>query len=88
MVSLLFCLGVWSYSRGNIGFNGKFCVEGFVNEPGVIRYAYRLVTKEKWSLGAEVPDGGCTHSPLTGQVLSWILYIPHQLLQWIIIYKA
>ena len=65
-VSFLFCLGIWSYSRGKIGFDGKYCVEGFKNEPGVIRYAYRLVTDPKWSKGAEVPDEGCIHSPLTG----------------------
>jgi len=51
MWAVVFCLMaiIFSYSRGKIGFDGKFCVEGFKNEKGVVRYAYRLVNDPKWA---------------------------------------
>ncbi len=35
VVIFFVCLVIWSYSQGKIGFNGRFCVEGFENEFGV-----------------------------------------------------
>ena len=50
---------IWSFSRGVVGFNGRFCVEGFENEHGKLRYAYRLVKDPKWSKGSVPPSHGC-----------------------------
>lgn len=86
--SLMLIAIIWGYSRGEFGLGGRFCVEGFKNEKGVIRYAYRLVKDPKWSLGSEAPEEGCNVDPFIGQLISWILYIPHQLIQWWILYKA
>ena len=79
-VVLLIMLIIWSYSRGEIGLGGRFCVEGFINEKGVTRYAYRLVKDPEWSNGSEVPDEGCNADPYIGQIISWVLYVPHQLI--------
>ena len=38
--SILVCVVIWSYSRGVIGLNGKYCVMGFTNEQETIQYAY------------------------------------------------
>ena len=50
---LIICLIIWSYSQGKIGLGGRFCVEGFENELGVTRYAYRLVKDPQWSNGSD-----------------------------------
>jgi hypothetical protein len=87
-VILFILLIIWSYSRGEIGLGGRFCVEGFVNEKNVTRYAYRLVRDPAWSNGSEVPDKGCNMDPKIGQIISWVLYVPHQVAQWYIMYRA
>lgn len=66
VVIFFVCLVIWSYSQGKIGFNGRFCVEGFENEFGVTRYAYRVVQDPQWSNGAEVPEDGCNMEPWVG----------------------
>lgn len=42
-VTLFLIAIIWGYSGGENGLGGRFCVEGFTNEKGVTRYAYRLV---------------------------------------------
>ena len=79
---------IWSFSRGQIGLGGRFCVEGFTNEKNVTQYAYRLVKDPYWANGSEVPEEGCNMEPIVGQIISWVLYIPHQIIQWWIMYKA
>lgn len=74
---LFIMLIIWSYSRGEIGLGGKFCVEGFENQWGKTRYAYRLVKDPKWSNGSIPPEEGCNVDPYIGQILSWVLYVPH-----------
>jgi hypothetical protein len=76
-VTLVLCGIIWSYSQGKIGLGGRYCVEGFENELGVTRYAYRLVKDPEWSNGSEPPEKGCVMDPLPGQIISWVLYIPH-----------
>ena len=65
-VTLTIMAIIWSFSRGQIGFAGRFCVEGFTNEKNVTRYAYRLVTDPAWSNGSEPPEDGCNADPLIG----------------------
>lgn len=50
---------IWSFSRGNIGLNGRFCVEGFKNEKNLTRYAYRIIKDPDWANGAITPDRVC-----------------------------
>jgi len=87
-VIVFILLIIWSFSRGENGLGGRFCIEGFENEWGATRYAYRLVRDPEWSNGSEVPDEGCNVDPKIGQIISWVMYIPHQLIQWWILYKA
>ena len=87
-VIVIILLMIWSFSRGENGLGGRFCIEGFENEWGATRYAYRLVRDPAWSNGSEVPDEGCIADPKIGQIISWVMYIPHQLIQWWILYKA
>ena len=42
-VSLFLMFVIWMYSGGKFGMNGRFCVEGYINEDKVMRYAFRLV---------------------------------------------
>ena len=66
-VALTICLIIWSFSQGTIALGGRFCIEGFTNPWNQTRYAYRLVTDEKWIMtGTKVPEGGCTADPLPG----------------------
>ena len=88
IVSFLVIALIWSFSRGKIGFNGRFCVEGFKNERNATRYAYRIINNPDWATGAITDDKVCDFDPLVGQIISWALYIPHQVIQWWIIYKA
>lgn len=87
MVCIFIMAIIWSYSRGKIGFDGKFCVEGFKNKGGLIRYAYRLVNDREWATLGDAP-ADCNVNGIYGEIISWILYIPHQLIQWWILYKA
>lgn len=50
---------IWSFSRGKIGFNGRFCVEGFKNEKNATRYAYRIINNADWATGAITEDRVC-----------------------------
>jgi hypothetical protein len=67
---------IWSYSRGKIGFDGKFCVEGFKNEKGLTRYAYRLVNDPKFATLGD-PPAECITDGIWGEIISWVLYVPH-----------
>jgi hypothetical protein len=58
-VSFFIMWVIWLYSGGKFGMNGRFCVEGYINEDKVMRYAFRLVKDPVWSKGVEPPDEGC-----------------------------
>jgi hypothetical protein len=50
---------IWMYSGGKFGMNGRFCVEGYVNEDKVMRYAFRLVRDPQFSKAVDAPEEGC-----------------------------
>ena len=57
--------------------NGRFCVEGYINEDKVFRYAFRLVRDPLRSKAVDAPEEGCLMDIQIGIIISWILYVPH-----------
>lgn len=87
-VILILNVIVWSYSRGKIGFNGRFCVEGFKNKHNKIRYPYKIVNDANWAHGAKTESGICDFDQNMGVLISWLLFAPHLIANWWVIYLA